>query len=382
MTSPANPRVIIVGAGILGCMLAYDFSRRNATVMMIDKQQPARGATSGSFAWITNQTKFRNADGLAEEEARHYFNLHRLSHARWRLLQTTIGKPLPIRWRGTLQLAEPGTEEAVELLAELDRRQRWGSPSHLVVASEAKDIEPALDPGRENLIMYTPDEGLLDPVAITGILLDEALHQGATFSPDDDYLSLDKDNDGYTLRSRQATRTADIVVFAGGIDNPGIGQTLGLSVPLTSSVGSIVHLMPRAPLFDTVLLSGHCHALQRMDGRVLVAKHFSGSPVGDLSAPDPGTLIESVARILPGLSESVVEKVTETRRIIPADGLPILSRNADLPGVVALTANAAVSLAPILSQLVVTELLDQVEVEVLNRYRSDRFRSGREAPFS
>lgn len=79
------------------------------------------------------------------------------------------------------------------------------------------------------------------------------------------------------------------------------------------------------------------------------------------------------ARVLPGLKNAIVEKVTETRRVIPADGLPVVSRSKELPGVLSITTNAGISLAAGLSQLITTELLDGVTVKLLDPYRSERF---------
>lgn len=61
------------------------------------------------------------------------------------------------------------------------------------------------------------------------------------------------------------------------------------------------------------------------------------------------------------------------RRVIPADGLPVVSRSEKLPGVLSITTNAGISLAAGLSQLITTELLDGVTVNLLDPYRSERF---------
>ncbi len=366
------PKVVIIGAGIIGTTLAHDFASRGARVTVLDKHEVAQGATAGSFAWITNQTKFRNADSLGEESARLYFNLHRLSHLRWRYLQDVIDD-LPIRWTGCFQSAEPGSNEAAELAAEFDRRLRWGSPTYRVSAERAREIEPAFEPGAESFIFYTPDEGMMSPVQLTSKMLDAAIARGAYYSSHDAYEGIRKTSSGYEITSTSGKREADLLIFAGGIANPDLVEGTRLTAPLTHSTGSIVHLAPLPRLFDSVILGAHVHAIQRMDGRVVVAKHFSGSPVGDPSTPDPEELVRIAARVLPGLKDAVVERVTETRRVIPADGLPVVSRCASLPGVLSITTNAGISLAAGLSQLITTELLDNVSVALLDPYRSDRF---------
>jgi len=366
------PKVVIIGAGIIGTTLAYDLAKRGARVTVLDKNEVAKGATSGSFAWITNQTKFRNADSLGEVGAQHYFNLHRLSHLRWRFLQSEI-HGLPIRWSGCFQSAEPGTEEARELAAELDRRLRWGSPTYRVTAAEARGIEPGFEPGAETDIFYTPDEGMMSPVELTSMMLDAAVAHGAQYSPHDAYQGFAKTAGSYEIQSSSGKREADFLIFAGGIANPELVEGTGLKAPLIHSTGSVVHLAPLPRIFDSVILGAHVHAIQRVDGRVVIAKHFSGSPVGDPSTPDAQELVRVAARVLPGLKDAVVEKVTETRRVIPADGLPVVSRSEKLPGVLSITTNAGISLAAGLSQLITTELLDGVTVKLLDPYRSQRF---------
>lgn len=365
-------RVIIVGGGIIGATLAYDMSTRGAHVTVIDKNELATGATSGSFAWITNQTKFRNADSIEESGARDYFNLHRLSHLRWRYLQSVIPE-LPIRWSGCFQMAEPGSDEAAELKAELDRRLSWGSPTYTVTAAQAREMEPGLVPGDETFITYTPDEGMMSPVQLTSTMMQAAVALGAQYSPRDSFKSFRKTAVGYEVTSSSGNRETDLLIFAGGIANPELVEGTGLQAPLTHSVGSVVHLAPLPKLFDAVILSSHVHAIQRMDGRVVIAKHFSGSPVGDPGTPNAEELIGVAARVLPGLKGAVVEKITETRRVIPADGLPVVSRDSALPGVLAVTTNAGVSLGAVLSQLIATEMLDDVRVKLLDPYRSQRF---------
>ncbi|HEY2021497.1 FAD-binding oxidoreductase [Paraburkholderia sp.] len=261
----------------------------------------------------------------------------------------------------------------VELAAELDRRMRWGSPSYRVSADDAREIEPGFEPGDEAFIFYTPDEGIMSPVQLTSTMLEAAVARGAHYSPHDAYQGFRKTAAGYEITSDSGKRETDILIFAGGIANPDLVEGTGLKAPLTHSTGSVVHLAPLPRLFDSVILGAHVHAIQRVDGRVVIAKHFSGSPVGDPSTPDPKELVRIAARVLPGLRDAAVEKVTETPRVIPADGLPVVSASASLPGVVSITTNAGISLAAGLSQLITTELLDRVRVSQLDPYRAERF---------
>ena len=48
----AGPRILVIGAGIIGAAIAYHLARRGAAVTVIDRDEPTSGATSASFAWI------------------------------------------------------------------------------------------------------------------------------------------------------------------------------------------------------------------------------------------------------------------------------------------------------------------------------------------
>lgn len=368
---PNAPEVIVVGGGILGAVLAYEFSKRRAKVTVIEKDVVGGLATSGSFAWITNQTVFRNAGGLPESRARDYFDLHRLSHSAWRRVNDDLGGRLALRWTGSLQTATPNTAEERELEEEWERRVRWGSPSYWITPAQAKEIEPNVDLGTDTRILYTEDEGSLDPLNTVNQLLNSAKSRGAVICEGEEVLSVTRENGKSKVKTSTRDLEAEMVVFACGVDNPQLLRST-VNVPLAESSGSIVHLAPLERLINSVLLTSKVHAIQRADGRVVIAQHFSGSPVGDPEVPEPEQLVAVAASVVPGLTEAQIEKVTSRRRIVPQDGLPIYYNNVEA-GVAAITTNAGISLGPILAQLIVSEVLTGIRSDRLNPYRADRF---------
>mgnify|MGYP001257231910 CR=1 FL=1 len=47
-----NTNIVVIGAGILGTMIAYELIKRGSRVTLIDKNYPASGASGNSFSWI------------------------------------------------------------------------------------------------------------------------------------------------------------------------------------------------------------------------------------------------------------------------------------------------------------------------------------------
>lgn len=365
-------KIVIVGGGILGSLLGYELAKRGQNITIIEKDSIGGLATSGSFAWITNQSSFRNAQNLPESKARDYFDLHRLSHAAWHRLDGELNSQLPLRWNGTLHSAVPGTQEDHELHSELDRRQRWGSPSHFITSAQAAAIEPNLSFGNETSIFYAPDEGSIDPLGAVATVIAAARSFGAEIREHEEVLAVEGASGAASVVTTTRTLSADIVIFACGVENPDALQSR-VDIPLAESEGSIVHLAPCPLLLGPVLLSANIHAIQRSDGRVVLAQHFSGSPVGDPQTPNPEELRETASQRLPWLKDVPVERVTTRRRIVPQDGLPIVYNDIANSGIAAITTNAGISLGPILAQLLTTEILDTERVERLDPYRIERF---------
>jgi glycine/D-amino acid oxidase-like deaminating enzyme len=75
----------------------------------------------------------------------------------------------------------------------------------------------------------------------------------------------------------------------------------------------------------------------------------------------------------PALRDASIEKVTVGRRIVPADGLPVIGHSPLYSNVRSVTTNAGITRGPVLAQLMATEVLDEARVDVLDPYRVDRF---------
>jgi glycine/D-amino acid oxidase-like deaminating enzyme len=88
--------------------------------------------------------------------------------------------------------------------------------------------------------------------------------------------------------------------------------------------------------------------------------------------PDGDVLLEK-AQLLAPESLRLVEMtgVIEAVRPMPQDGLPVVGFVDD--GLFAVVAHSGVTLAPFLAPLVAAELVHNVDLELLDDYRPDRF---------
>jgi glycine/D-amino acid oxidase-like deaminating enzyme len=364
-------RIVVVGCGIMGASLAYELSSRGARVTVIEREAPAAGATGASFAWLTNQSFFRNLDRVAEAVARDYFRIHLLGLSAWRRLSAELGDGLSVRWNGTVHWTNGGS--GVEHLnQELSRRQAWGGRAHPIDADEIFRLTTAR-PTEVGSAFFAPDEAGVDPKVAVNALLARAAESGAAVSYPCAAEGLVTTGGRVTaIPTSTGEIECDDVIFASGISTPHLVGDAGISVPLSQTAGGLVHLSPVAPFLRPLVMAPGVHAVQRADGRTVVSRHFTGITTSTPEV-DVDALLRDTRALFPPLAEARVEAVTSAQRVVPIDGLPVVGRSERYPNVHSITTNAAISIGPILAQWMVTEILDGVHVESLDPYRSTRF---------
>lgn len=94
--TPAQPHIVVVGAGIVGAAIAHRLARRGARVSVIEAQGPAAGASGSSFGWI-------NASFYLNEA---HFRLRHAGMQAYRALEAEIATG--IAWQGAISWEEAG----------------------------------------------------------------------------------------------------------------------------------------------------------------------------------------------------------------------------------------------------------------------------------
>lgn len=366
-------RVVVVGAGIMGCSVAYGLAKRGVSVTVVDAVYPGSAATGASFAWLNNQAFFRSKEDISDVEAKDYFGLHRLGLGAWRKLEMDIGD-VGARWGGLLSWCASGSDEEERFEGELARRQAWGSPTRRVNRREIQELVPGCAATDVGAAFYGEDEGSLTPAIALATLTGACVRLGVEFRwPCKAERLLLRGDDVVAVRTTEGDLSCDYAVIACGVGSTDIMSEVGVTVRLVESLGAIVHLLPVPMFLRPVLLSPSVHVVQRADGRVAIADHYSGSPVHEQSAIDPNVALKRAIDVLPQLQHARVEQVTIGKRVLPQDGLPIIGRSQGAQNCVSISTNAAISLGPVLAQLLVSEILDGAQVDLLQRYSAARF---------
>lgn len=375
--TPAEP-IVIIGGGILGASLAYHLSRRGAQVMLLEKESPAAGATSRSFAWI-------NAE--FSKQPLHYHQLNKLGVWAYHLLEQDLSG-LPVHWGGCLQWQLEATR-AEELRRQVRQQQEWGYNVRLIDEKEFHDMEEEMRPGAFLAASFAGQEGFLDPVATTELLLKKAEAAGAKIIYPCEVTGIEaRAGRIHAVKTSKGDFPTEFLILAAGVHTPALASMAGVHVPLVPAPGLLVHTKPMPPLLHRAVVGPDAHLKQYRDGRMVVGDDLGPPksavheylksqprdfPDDSIRALHSQRILKEAAQYLPQVAKAEVAKVTLGWRPMPKDGYPIVGPCSPYPNLYVVVTHSGVTLAPILGELVTQEVLDHVSVQMLEPYRASRF---------
>lgn len=164
--------IVIVGAGILGCSIAWHLARRRpgTRIVVIDRQQAVATQASAQAAGLL--TRARKHPAVMALVARTYAAVAELTEE--------LDQPPPIRRNGTLSVAS--SEAAVLALDALAGVA--GAAGILVERPDPyhlPDLVPWLDPARVRSCAFVADDAFADPYLLADAYARAARRRGARF---------------------------------------------------------------------------------------------------------------------------------------------------------------------------------------------------------
>ncbi len=180
----ARSEVIVVGAGVVGCSLAFHLARAGARVTVFDKEREVCvGMTARSGALLRMHYTFAPEADLAWKSLGYF--------AHW---EEMVGRDAEGRGCGfaktgfTIVVGPPNAER---LRANVAMLRAVGVDTSVVEPAELRRLEPAINVDDVALAAYEPQSGYADPVAATRSMAEAAARHGATFKLGVSIVSID-----------------------------------------------------------------------------------------------------------------------------------------------------------------------------------------------
>lgn len=371
--------VLIVGAGIIGCSLADELTRRGAAVTVVDAAEVGSATSAATFAWVNSNDK----------SPHEYSRLNLLGLQAHERAARSAGKG-GSRWFhqiGNVQIAQTDDEmAAIEL--KVQQHAAKGYEAQLLSAANVRDLEPWLQAPRLKGGALFPKEGWVDTLTMCSSLVNRAVEAGAVFAPYETVTNVQPNL--VTTRTPDGDvrhRTADVIVLAAGNGNRGILSTAGIDFPTLeptrsgssgkdSGVGIISNTGPvRSGIRHIVRAEGIAMRPAR-NGGITFADHPTGGK-WDLDDPRiwtvPALLLDRVRELYPSMKDAANENVRLGIRVLPEDGLTIADWIIDDHSLYAVATHSGVTLAAHLAETVAEEVLTGTRHESLESFGLSRF---------
>ncbi len=232
------PKIVIIGAGIVGCSLADELTERGYTDVTVIEKGPlwAPGGSTSHAPGVVFQTN--GSRTMAQFAQQTVEKLYSLKHN---------GEPCFLKV-GSLELAT-----TPERLADLHRRAGLaisvGINAKVISAEEALRIHPMLAHDKILGALYVPDDGIALAKLADQLMGERAISRGAKFLHDCEVLAIDQQNGRVTgVQTTQGSFPADIVVSCAGIWGPKIGAMVGMPKALQPLAHQLCYTAPMAEL--------------------------------------------------------------------------------------------------------------------------------------
>jgi glycine oxidase len=371
----SKPKVVIIGAGVVGLGIAWRLAARGASVEIFDRGAAGAGATHAAAGMLA-----ACAEAEPGEEA--LIALGRESQRRWPAfaaeLQRSSGIDVELRTEGTLVVALAADDQA-RLHHHLVFQHQIGLPLHWITAAETRQREPHLA-GKLAGAVWSPEDHQVDNRKLAFALRAAAEGGGVIVhehTPIKEISISGSFADGVILADETMV-PADVVVLAAGAWSRGIaGLPQELRPPVRPVKGQMLalHMDSASPLLNHVVWAPGVYLVPRRDGRLIVGgtveeKAFDAS----LTAGGVLTLLEAAWRAVPSIEELPIEEMWVGHRPGSRDDAPILGR-APVEGLLYATGHHrnGILLAPVTADAMARLVLEGTVESAIRPFGFERF---------
>jgi glycine oxidase len=360
-------KVIVVGAGIVGCAIAYELASRGAAVSVVDQRGVAEGATHASAGILAPRIEGHSLALLSI--TRRSLEMYDRFVAR---VAADAMRPVEYERTGTLQVAL-NAAEARDLGRAAERLLAEHVPHLFAAGREATAVEPALAPGIEAVLLI-PEHGYTAVGALAEALHAAAMRHGVAFESAR-VEAIRAGGAGPRVVAGGAPLEADAVVVAAGSWTSELAGTALHPAPVRPIRGQLLHLRTADRIASRVIWGTRCYLVPWRDGSVLV-----GATMEDVGFDERATvggvrhLLHSAVELVPALAEATFEEVRVGLRPMTSDELPLIGASATVRGVFYAAGHYrnGVLLAPLTAALIADLVLDGREDADLELMRPAR----------
>jgi glycine oxidase len=349
-------KVVVIGAGVIGCAVASELAARGAEVEVVDPRPIAAGATHASAGMLAPYSEGHHEGLLALALA----SLSRYDAFVDRLRRESQ-VPFEYERTGTLQVAtsEP---ECDQLKADAEKWKAQGVACEWLDNVALREAAPSLTANAVAAILL-PMQGYVDATGMTRALAAAAERRGVHFTAER-VLSINAGPANVRVTTPEITIDGDALVLAAGSWSSAITDVGSWPPPVKPIRGQLLHLRAASRVAPRVVWGSSCYLVPWHNGMTLV-----GATVEDVGFDERPTvhgvrhLLDSVQALVPSIATATFEEVRVGLRPKTPDELPIIGPSSTMHHVFHATGHYrnGILLTPLTAELIADLILDRRE---------------------
>lgn len=220
-TGRRHAEILIIGAGIIGCSIAYHLTRMGKKdVAILEKSGITHGATWHAAGLVGQLRSSRNVTRMLRHSVELYDQL-----------EAETGMAIDWKKYGSLRLA-CSPEREMENKRSLTMAKSFGLEMSELSPKEAQDLFPLMSTEDVRSAVYIPSDGYIDPAGVCQALAKGAKDKGAKIVVGARVTGIKVENKRVVaVETDQGAWTCDLLVNCAGMWGHEIGKMMGVQVP-------------------------------------------------------------------------------------------------------------------------------------------------------
>ena len=325
-----NFNVVIVGAGIVGCSVAYELARRGLQVLVLDSREAVgQGATKASAGILAPFVEAHDRQSLLELTRR---SLGLYDEFVANVVEDSGAAVQYVR-TGTLEVVtDHGSLARVESIHKTCLEH--GFSSALLDADGVQQMEPHLS-GSALGGVFVEAHGFVAASDLTTALSRAAVIHGVKFETAAAAMRITRNGSGISVETTTDTYFCESAVMAAGSWSGRVDVEGAMQLPIRPVRGQLLHLGWSAHELSRVLWAPGCYVVPWKDGSVLVGATVEEVGFDERATVDGvRTLIDNTRRVIPKVADATFREARVGLRPATPDELPIIGPSVSVPGLV------------------------------------------------
>lgn len=326
MSKEQSSDVVIIGAGVIGCSIAYHLRKAGVEVLVIEREEVAAEASSAAAGLLSPLGALASPGPFTDLVLASWS----LAPALMAALEEESGIQVEYRQIGSLHVASE-TGKLASLRQQMVTWEALGAEVVWLTGDEAREQEPLLGSDIKAAISVRK-EGSMRAPSVTRAYAEAARRLGARFLLSTEVTGIVQD--GTRAVSVQTAQGATIgcqrLVIAGGAWSARCGDWLGLTIPVSPMRGQILALkQPQQPLHH-IIFDEEIYFAPKLDDTIYVSATLEQAGFDkNLTAGGISWLLSNALRLAPDLEHAPIVRMWAGLRPWSSDNRPVLG---NVPG--------------------------------------------------